>query len=244
MDKAVVYNRLAGGLIVSCQALKDEPLYSSYIMSRMAYAAKEGGAVGIRANSISDIREIKKTVDLPVIGIIKQKYEGYETVITPTRLEVEALVLEGVEIIALDCTIRPHPSEKNLEDFLYKIRAEFPDQLFMADCSNYAEGMAAARLGMDFIGTTLSGYTDYTRNRQLPDVELIEQLSRDCGKPVIAEGGIKTPDQLASVFKAGAWAAVVGSAITRPREITREFILGAGCRTQEFKEYKQKGESE
>ena len=244
MDKAVVYNRLAGGLIVSCQALKDEPLHSSYIMSRMAYAAKEGGAVGIRANSISDIREIKKTVDLPVIGIIKQKYEGYETVITPTRLEVKALVLEGVEIIALDCTIRPHPSEKNTEDFLYKIRHEFPDQLLMADCSTYAEGMAAARLGMDFIGTTLSGYTDYTRNRQLPDVELIEQLCRDCGKPVIAEGGIKTPDQLACVFKAGAWAAVVGSAITRPREITREFIIGAGCRTQEFKEIKQKGESE
>ncbi len=244
MDKAVVYNRLAGGLIVSCQALQDEPLYSSYIMSRMAYAAKEGGAVGIRANSISDIREIKKTVDLPVIGIIKQNYEGYETVITPTRQEVEALVSEGVEIIALDCTIRPHPLEKNTEDYLYKIRCDFPDQLFMADCSDYEEGMTAARLGIDFIGTTLSGYTDYTRNRQLPDLELIGRLSRDCGKPVIAEGGIKTPDQLARAFKAGAWAAVVGSAITRPREITREFILGAGCRTQELKEYKQKGESE
>jgi N-acylglucosamine-6-phosphate 2-epimerase len=224
---------LEGGLIVSCQALPDEPLFGSYIMSRMAYAAMEGGAAGIRANSISDIHEIKSTVDLPVIGIIKQKYNGFETVITPTRKEVTALALEGVDVIALDCTLRLHPDGKKIEDFLSEVRSEFPDQLFMADCSNYEEGMMAARLGMDFIGTTLSGYTQYTQNAVLPDLELIRRLSLDSGRPVIAEGGIKTPEQLKAAFKAGAFAAVVGSAITRPREITRDFIDGANCRTGE-----------
>lgn len=232
MDKTV-YSLLAGGLIVSCQALPDEPLFSSYIMSRMAYAAMEGGAAGIRANSISDIREIKNTVDLPIIGIIKQKYKGFETVITPTIREVAALASEGVDIIAMDCTRRPHPDGQKLEDFIMEVRLKFPDQLFMADCSDYEEGMLAARLGIDFIGTTLSGYTQYTRNAALPNLELMKRLSSDSGKPVIAEGGIKTPDQLKEALKAGAWAAVVGSAITRPREITRDFIAGAKCRTGE-----------
>nr|WP_314461652.1 N-acetylmannosamine-6-phosphate 2-epimerase [uncultured Clostridium sp.] len=230
MDKTV-YSLLAGGLIVSCQALPDEPLFSSYIMSRMAYAAMEGGASGIRANSISDIREIKNTVDMPIIGIIKQQYKGFEPVITPTIREVAALVSEGVDIIALDCTRRHRPSGQKLEDFIMEVRLKFPDQLFMADCSDYEEGMLAARLGIDFIGTTLSGYTQYTRNAVLPNLELIKQLSSDSGKPVIAEGGIKNPEQLKEAFQAGAWAAVVGSAITRPREITRDFIAGAKCRT-------------
>lgn len=233
MDKAAVYSLLAGGLIVSCQALPDEPLFSSYIMSRMAYAAMEGGAVGIRANSISDIREIKNTVDLPIIGIIKQKYEGFETVITPTMKEVAALALEEVDMIALDCTFRSRPGGRKIEDFLFEIRKEFPDQLFMADCSNYEEGMLAARFGMDFIGTTLRGYTQYTQTAVLPDLELIRRLSMDSERPVIAEGGIKTPEQLKTALQAGAFAAVVGSAITRPREITRDFINGADCRVGE-----------
>ena len=229
MDKEI-YHLLEGGLIVSCQALPDEPLYSSDIMSRMAYAAQEGGAVGIRANSIPDIREIKKTVNLPVIGIIKQKYEGYEVVITPTIKEVEALAQAGVEIIALDCTQRFRPHNRKLIEFLREIRTRFPNQLFMADCSNYEEGMLAASMGIDFIGTTLSSYTQYTRNTQLPNLELVKRLVKDSGKPVIAEGGIKTPKQLKDAFKAGAWAVVVGSAITRPKDITHDFIAGAGCR--------------
>ena len=236
MNQAV-HRLLEGGLIVSCQALPDEPLFSSYIMSRMAYAAKEGGAVGIRANSISDIVEIKHTVDLPIIGIIKQNYKGSEVVITPTIKEIHALVQAGVEIIAFDATLRPRPDGKPLEDFLIEIRTKFPEQLFMADCSTYEEGMFAARMGMDFIGTTLSGYTKDTGNNKLPDLKLIRQLSADAGKPIIAEGGIKTPEQLKAAFFAGAWAAVIGSAITRPREITCDFISGAGCRSGNQSEY-------
>jgi N-acylglucosamine-6-phosphate 2-epimerase len=226
-----IYNKLKGGLIVSCQALSEEPLYSSYIMSRMAYAAKEGGAVGIRANSVEDITEIKKVVDLPIIGLVKQEYPGSEIYITPTIKEVDALVECGVEIIAVDCTKRARPGGETLIDFWSEVRRKHPHQLFMADCSDYDEGMYAAKIGFDFIGTTMSGYTAHTRGMSLPDLELMKLLSKDCPKPVIAEGGIWTPEQLKECFLTGVFAAVVGSAITRPREITRYFITGSGCNT-------------
>lgn len=231
-----IYKELKGGLIVSCQALREEPLHSSYIMSRMACAAKEGGAAGIRANSVEDITEIKKVVDLPIIGIIKQEYPESEVYITPTMKEVQALTECGVEIIAVDCTKRARPHGEALLDFWNQVRKKYPGQLFMADCSDYEEGMYAAELGFDFIGTTMSGYTVPTRERSLPDLELMRQLSSDCPKPVIAEGGIWTPEQLKECFMTGVFAAVVGSAITRPREITRRFITGSGCNTNNIEE--------
>ena len=140
MNQAIM-DRIKGGLIVSCQALKEEPLHSSYIMSRMAYAAMKGGAVGIRANTVEDITEIKKTVDLPVIGIIKEVYGDCSVYITPTMKEVDALVACGVSIIATDATDsnkRPRPDGKSLDEFFGEVRKKYPDQLFMADCSSYA----------------------------------------------------------------------------------------------------------
>lgn len=225
-----VLDKIRGGMIVSCQALKDEPLYSSYIMSRMAYAAWEGGAVGIRANTVEDITEIKKTVDLPVIGIIKEVYEGSDVYITPTIKEVDALVACGVDIIATDCTKRQRPDGKTLDEFFKEIRAKYPDQLFMADCSSYEEGVHAAEIGLDLIGTTMNGYTEYTKGSKLPNLELMKSLVADTKKPVIAEGGIWTPEQLKAALGTGVLAAVVGTAITRPRDITRHFIAGSGCR--------------
>ena len=114
--KKEILERIKGGLIVSCQALPEEPLHSSYIMSRMAYAAMEGGAVGIRANSVADIREIKKTVDLPVIGIIKKVYADSSVYITPTMEEIDALAACGADIIATDGTLRMRPQGESLED--------------------------------------------------------------------------------------------------------------------------------
>ena len=149
-------------LIVSCQALPEEPLHSSYIMSRMAYAAMEGGAVGIRANSVADIREIKKTVDLPVIGIIKKVYADSSVYITPTMEEIDALAACGADIIATDGTLRMRPQGESLDDFFSRVRKKYPEQLFMADCSTYEEGMHAEEIGFDLIGTTMSGYTEYT----------------------------------------------------------------------------------
>lgn len=222
--KQEILEQIRGGLIVSCQALKEEPLYSSYIMSRMAFAAKEGGAIGIRANTVEDITEIKKVVDLPIIGIIKEVYEGSEVYITPTMKEVDALVACGVDIIATDCTMRKRPDGKTLDEFFKEVRVKYPEQLFMADCSCYEEGMHAAELGLDIIGTTMNGYTEYTKGAKLPNLELMRHLVETCGKPVIAEGGIWTPEQLRGALDTGVLAAVVGTAITRPRDITKHFM--------------------
>lgn len=225
-NQAIV-DRIKGGLIVSCQALKEEPLHSSYIMSRMAYAAMLGGAVGIRANTIVDITEIKKTVSLPVIGIIKEVYGDCDVYISPTMKEIDALIECGVSIIATDATDsarRPRPDGRTLDDFFVEVREKYPDQLFMADCSSYEEGMHAAEIGFDLVGTTMNGYTEYTKGVELPNIELMGRLSRDCGKPVIAEGGIWTPEQLKAALDAGVWAAVIGGAITRPMEITKRFV--------------------
>lgn len=219
-----IMNRIKGGLIVSCQALKEEPLYSSYIMSRMAYAAMLGGAVGIRANTVADITEIKKTVSLPVIGIIKEVYGDCNVYITPTMKEIDALVECGVSVIATDATKRERPDGRTLDEFFGEVREKYPDQLFMADCSSYEEGMHAAQIGFDLVGTTMNGYTDYTKGAELPNIDLMGRLSAECGKPVIAEGGIWLPDQLKAALDAGVWAAVIGGAITRPMEITKRFV--------------------
>lgn len=226
-----ILEQVRGGLIVSCQALEAEPLHSSYIMSRMACAAMLGGAVGIRANTVEDIREIKKVVSLPVIGIIKNDYPGYDVYITPTMKEVEALAECGAEIIAVDATDsarRVRPDGRSLDDFFAEARERYPEQLFMADCSNYEEGIHAAEIGFDLVGTTMRGYTQYTRGARLPDMELIRRLVRDCKKPVAAEGGIWTPGQLREVMDTGVWTAVIGGAITRPMEITRRFVSALG----------------
>ncbi|MEG0215005.1 MAG: N-acetylmannosamine-6-phosphate 2-epimerase [Hungatella sp.] len=220
----LVLEKIKGGLIVSCQALKEEPLYSSYIMSRMAYAAKLGGAVGIRANTVADITEIKKTVDLPIIGIIKEVYGDCNVYITPTMKEVDALIACGVDMIASDATKRVRPDGKTIDEFFKEVRAKYPNQLFMADCSSYEEGIHAAEIGFDLIGTTMNGYTDYTKGVELPNLDLMERLARDCGKPVIAEGGIWLPDQLKAALDAGVLAVVIGGAITRPMEITKRFV--------------------
>lgn len=211
-------------LVVSCQALPEEPLHSSFIMGRMAIAAKQGGAAGIRANSVVDIHEIKKQVDLPIIGIIKQVYEGYDVFITPTLKEIDALYQEGVDMIALDATDRPRPDGSTIEELFPLLRQRYGDQLFMADCSTYEEAVKAAELGFDCVATTLSGYTEATRGQSLPDFDMVEKLVGSVSVPVIAEGGISTPEELKRMFDLGIHSAVVGSAITRPLEITKRFV--------------------
>ena len=224
MHREEILARIRGGLIVSCQALEDEPLHSSFIMSRMAYAAVLGGAVGIRANSVADIAEMRKLVDVPMIGIIKAVYGGSDVYITPTMAEVDALTVTGVEIIATDATNRPRPGGETLESFFARARARYPHQLFMADCSTVEEGLHAAQLGFDLVGTTLSGYTAYTKGRSLPDYAMMAELVRHAGVPVIAEGGIWSPEELRKALDTGATAAVVGTAITRTRELTRHYV--------------------
>ncbi len=213
------------GLIVSCQALEDEPLHSSFIMGRMAVAAKEGGAVGIRANSYSDIKEIKNNVSLPVIGIVKRDYEDSEVYITPTLKEIEELARSGADIIALDATDRIRPGNVTLEDFVRTIREKYNNLKLMADCSTYEEAIMADKLGFDYIGTTLVGYTEASKGIHIEanDFELIKRILSSVKKPVIAEGNIDTPEKARRVLELGCHSVVVGSIITRPQLITKRF---------------------
>lgn len=224
MNNKEILEQIKGGLIVSCQALETEPLYDSYIMSKMAWAAYLGGAVGIRANTVVDIKAIKEKVDLPVIGIIKQVYEDSDVYITPTMKEVDALVEIGCEIIAVDATDRLRPNGVTFEAFFTEVRAKYPNQLFMADTSCFEEGKKAEELGMDLIGTTMAGYTPYTKGTPIPDFKLMERYVKELHSPVIAEGGIWVPEQLKQAIDTGVHAAVVGTAITRPMDITKHFI--------------------
>lgn len=224
MTNEEILNKIKGGLIVSCQALKTEPLYDSYIMSKMAWAAYLGGAVGIRANTVVDIKAIKKRVDLPVIAIIKEDYPDSSVYITPTIKEVDALVEIGCEIIALDATNRIRPNSLSFTEFFKEIRKKYPNQLFMADTSCFEEGKLAYELGCDIIGTTMAGYTPYTKGTPLPDFSLMEKYVKELDCPIIAEGGIWCPEDLKKAMDIGVHAAVVGTAITRPMDITKRFV--------------------
>lgn len=226
MEKQILMEALRGGMIVSCQALSHEPLHSSFIMGRMARAAKEAGAVGIRCNSVEDIMEIQKETHLPVIAIIKKDYEGSKVYITPTMDEVDALMAIHPEIIALDATISLRPGNKTLETFYHEIREKYPDQLLMADCSTYEEAIFADQLGFDFIGTTMVGYTEQSKGLRIEenDFELIKRIIANVKHPVIAEGNISTPAKAKRVIQIGSFSVVTGSAITRPQLIARDFV--------------------
>lgn len=217
--------QLKGHLIVSCQALPHEPLHSSFIMGRMARAAAEGGARGIRANTKEDIAEIKTQVDLPVIGIVKRDYEDSKIYITPTMKEIEELMEVKPEIIALDATSALRPGGKTLDEFFREVKEKYPEQLFMADCSTVEEALHADELGFDFIGTTLVGYTDQSRHLKIEnnDFEIIREILAKAKHPVIAEGNINTPEKAKRVIELGCYSVVVGSIITRPQLITKSF---------------------
>ena len=216
---------LKGELIVSCQALPHEPLHSSFIMGRMALAAKEGGAYGIRANTKEDIAEIQARVDLPVIGIVKRDYEDSKVYITPTMKEINELMEVKPDIIALDSTHSLRPGGRTLDEFYREIRKSYPEQLLMADCSTVEEALHADQLGFDFIGTTLVGYTDQSRDLKIEsnDFEIIRQIVAKVKHRVIAEGNINTPEKAKRVIELGAFSVVVGSIITRPQLITKSF---------------------
>ena len=213
-------------LIVSCQALPDEPLHSDFIMARMAVAAKEGGASGIRANSVVDIAAIQKAVDLPIIGIIKRDYEDADVYITATMKEVDELMTVRPNIIAIDATTSTRPNGESLKEFFQKAKEKYPDQLWMADCSTIDEMLTADQLGFDYIGTTLVGYTKQSQGDKIEsnDFEIIRKALSKLSHPLIAEGNIDTPDKVHRVLELGAYSVVVGSAITRPQLITKKFV--------------------
>lgn len=219
-------DKIKGGLIVSCQALEDEPLYSSFIMSRMARAAKEAGAIGIRANSVVDIQAIRDTVDLPMIGIIKRVYGEMSVFITPTLKEMREVCATGAEIVAMDGTERARPNGEDLGETLAIIKEEYPNTLFMADIATVKEAQYAERIGFDFVGTTLYGYTEETEGCDISDDAFshMKKIVEATNLPVIAEGKVDTPEKARRVLELGCHAVVSGGAITRPKEIAQRFV--------------------
>ena len=215
--------QVRGQLIVSCQALAHEPLYGAEFMARMAVAAVQGGAVGIRANSAVDIAAIRKAVTLPIIGLYKDDIEGYPVYITPTLRHALAVAEAGADVIAIDATARSRPEPGTLADFIERIHVQTGLPV-LADISNVEEGMAAVRAGADLVSTTMSGYTADSPSQRDPDLELVAKLSRAVGVPVLAEGRYRTPQQASDALAVGALAVVVGGAITRPQEITKYFV--------------------
>ncbi|WP_256222385.1 MULTISPECIES: N-acetylmannosamine-6-phosphate 2-epimerase [Paenibacillus] len=217
----VVLEKLHLGLIVSCQALADEPLHGAAMMARMAAAAEEGGAAGIRANGAADVRAIKQTVSLPVIGIVKRNYPDSAVYITPTLREIDELLEAGADIIAFDATRQSRPENYTLEQITAYLNAN--KAVSMADISILEEALYAESLGVSCVSTTLSGYTTYSRQQEGPNLELLEMSAQQLKIPVIAEGRISKPSQVEEALDLGAYAVVVGSAITRPQLITRQF---------------------
>lgn len=216
---------LEGKLIVSCQALPQEPLHSSFIMGRMARAAKEGGAAGIRANTKEDIKEIQEVTGLPIIGIVKRDYPDSAVYITPTMKEIEELMEVKPEIVAIDATGALRPGNVTLADFFHQIKEKYPEQKLMADCSTIEEALFADELGFDFIGTTMVGYTPQSKGLKIEenDFEILRTILKKVKHPVIAEGNVNSPEKAKRVIELGSYAVVVGSSITRPQLITKGY---------------------
>lgn len=218
--------KIKNGLVASCQALENEPLHSSFIMSKMALAAMEGGAVGIRANSKEDILAIKKEVPLPVVGIVKRDYPDSEVFITATRKEVDELIESGCEMIAMDATQRKRPNGEQLAEIVSYVKINHPHIQLMADISTLEDAMEAERLGFDCVSTTLYGYTNETKEHKLydNDFEFIKNVLKNISIPVVAEGNVMTPEMAKRVITLGAYSVVVGGAISRPQQITNRFV--------------------
>lgn len=217
-----IISKLKNNIIVSCQAGKEEPMYSPEAIILMTKASIKGGAKAIRAESPISIRQIKHFFDIPVIGLYKKKYENSEVYITPTKKEIDSIAIAGSDIIAIDATNRQRPFNEKLEDLLNYIHNKY-NLPVMADISTYEEGVNAEKLGFDLISTTLSGYTSYSKKSDEPDFELLEKLSKNIKTPIILEGRVWETNHLKEAFKRGAYSVVIGSSITRPNLITERF---------------------
>ena len=217
-----ILHQLRRQLIVSCQASPGDPMEDTETLRRVARSAVLGGAGGLRLNSAGHVRAVRQDTRLPIIGIEKS-YAGGKLRITPNFAAAAALAAAGADIIALDCTNRTHAYGEPWREIVARIHAELR-LLVMADIATLAEGVAAAAAGADLIGTTLNGYTEATSAERGFNWALLADLARETGRPIVAEGHIVTPAEARRAIDHGAWCVVAGSAITRPGEITANFV--------------------
>ncbi|MCL4505308.1 MAG: N-acetylmannosamine-6-phosphate 2-epimerase [Chloroflexi bacterium] len=224
MNYAVI-DQLRGGLIVSCQAGEESALHGPVFMGAMAREAERGGASGLRIDGAPDIHAARQMTHLPIIGISKRHFAGYDPYITVTFDLAQEIVLSGADLVAMDGTGRPFPDNVTLEQLIARIHRELNVPV-MADVSTLDEGIAAERAGADIVATTMSGYTPYSRPAiaHTPDFDLLRDLIATVHCPVIVEGRVTTPDQMATCFTLGAHAVCIGGAITNPASITGRFV--------------------
>lgn len=216
-----LWDRIRGGLVVSCQAGDDEPLYGC--MAGMARAAQQAGAVGIRAEGPRDIRAIRDAVDLPIVGLYKIRKEGVPVYITPTFESACMVVHAGADVVAIDATTSVRPDGLTLAETITRIHQEL-NRPVLADVSTLEEGLRAVEAGADAVAPTLSGYTPQSPQLEGPDWDLLQALIRDARVPVLMEGRIWQPEDARKALDLGSWAVVVGSAITRPQLIAARFV--------------------
>ena len=214
---------LEGGLIVSCQARKGNPLHGPHAMALMAQAAELGGARALRVEGTADIEAVMHASQLPVMGIAKVEYDDSPVMITPTMREAKTILATGCPFVALDATSRPRPNGESLADVVAAIHAG--GRLAFGDLATRDDLAGAVAAKVDAVGTTLSGYTaESARDDDAPDFDLLRWLVRHSPVPVFAEGRIWTPEQAAEALAIGASFVVVGTAITNPMAITSRFV--------------------
>ena len=215
-----VLEKIKHGLIVSCQAEGDDPFNTPEGVALFARAAQMGGAAAIRSEGIVKTREILDQVEIPVIGLVKDEFEDGSVCITRMTEAAETLCEMGCAMIAVDGTERIFRGYSG-PDFIRHIRQRCGVPV-MADLDRIEVAAACVAAGADCLSTTLSGYTPATRDKSMdrPDLIFLQELVKRFDIPVIAEGRINTPEQAGAMIAAGAWAVVVGTAITRPRVVT------------------------
>lgn len=223
---AAMLDALKGRLIVSCQAPPGSPLHDAYVIARMALAAERGGAAALRIDSPAHIRAVRALCRVPIVGLHKQQHEGADVYITPTPAAADAVVEAGADIVAVDATPRERPHGATLDAIVERLRGRC---LVMADISTADEGFAALDVGVDVLATTLSGYTAQSEPRDGPDLTLVSDLARRTHVPVICEGRIRSADDVRRAFAAGAFAVVVGGAITGVDQLVRHFVEAAAA---------------
>ncbi len=231
LKKQAILDSMKGGLIVSCQTQKDEPIYTPDMTLKMAECAKWAGAVALRINSPEQIRQVKAAnFGLPIIGLYKVWHDDTPVFITPTMKEVDAIVEAGADIIALDCTAETTHEGTQAWDLIKEVRKKYPDHLIFADCATIEEAKRASANGAEIVAPTLYGYTPATKHAEGADYRMIGKLCREIGEDacVIMEGHLYSPEDAIKCIFLGCHSVVVGSAITRPHYVAKRFVDALG----------------